>query len=69
MTQAYASFFMPELLIAQLASSPSAVSVDWGAFLTGDRLALSTLSLIVTFLFFLKVPNESAMCAVAHCAI
>lgn len=54
-TQAYASLSMSELFIAQLASSSSAVSVDWGAFLTGDRLALSALSLLVTFLFFLKV--------------
>ncbi|CAL5228018.1 g11080 [Coccomyxa viridis] len=54
-TQAYASLCVSELLIAQLGSSPSAVSVDWGAFLTGDRLALSTLSLVVTFLFFLKL--------------
>ena len=60
-TQAYASLSISELLITQLASSPSAVSVDWGAFLTGDRLALSTLSLVVTFLFFLKVPHVPAM--------
>ena len=54
-TQAHASLSMSELLVAQIASSPSAVSVDWGAFLTGDRLALSSITLVVTFLFFLKV--------------
>ena len=68
-TQAYASLCVSELLIAQLGSSPSAVSVDWGAFLTGDRLALSTLSLVVTLLFFLKVPQNRTIHALSACAM
>ena len=49
--------------LAQLSSSPSAVSVDWSALLTGDRLALSGISLVLTILYFLKVRVYSGVSA------
>ena len=51
----HASISAFEPWLAQLSSSPSAVSVDWSALLTGDRLALSGISLVLTTLYFLKV--------------
>ena len=53
--QVHASVSAFEPWLAQLSSSPSAVSVDWSALLTGDRLALSGISLVLTTLYFLKV--------------
>ena len=57
----HASAFEPWL--AQLPTSPSAVSavsVDWSALLTGDRLALSGISLVLTTLYFLKAREYSS---------
>ncbi len=56
-TQAYESLSALEPFLVQLSSSPSAVSVDWGALLTGDRLALIGLSLVLTALYFVKVQS------------
>ena len=41
--------------LAQLSASPSAISVDWNALLTGDRLTLGSLSILLGVLFFVKV--------------
>ncbi len=64
-TKAYESLSALEPFLAQFSSSPSAVSVDWGALLTGDRLALSGLSLVLTALYFVKVQSiylKSMLC-------
>ena len=56
--------------LAQMSTSPSAISVDWSALLTGDRLVLSSISLVLTLLFFLKVAllHETGMPWVVSCA-
>ncbi|CAK0771701.1 hypothetical protein CVIRNUC_003887 [Coccomyxa viridis] len=59
----HASISAFEPWLAQLSSSPSAVSVDWSALLTGDRLALSGISLVLTTLYFLKLRDADVASA------